>query len=402
MKTFTTHFLLFLALCFTQGATGQWIQSTLPSNYAVNDILFYGNMAYVATNGNGIFQTQNFTNWTPSNSGITTSVIYEVISAVEGAYITLYAATDAGLFRSTMLGFSWSPVNNGLSNLNVYTVESDGVNLFIGNGDGTFRSDNYGQSWSEITIGAPTQTTLCFFHNGSDVLAGLINPGDYLYRSTDQGVTWNPYGTGLYETQQIAKLGSELFAVSGTVMYHSTDDGLTWDLVGPGLPPGYYITDIATNDEYIYIATQGGGYVQHTDSTNFRMITAQLPLGGNNLTAVAVNENWIVFSTQSDGLWYRPLQVTQTPEKIPTINSVSCNPNPASKIVNVAFSLSEYTDLQIRLFNLAGEEIYQSKNLSFSSGDHTISLDLNELPAGVYFCTVQSKQNSLTKKLIIQ
>jgi ligand-binding sensor domain-containing protein len=122
---------LSLQMFFSVGYA-QWTQSTFPITNHVTDLKFYGNILYVATYGAGIFQTQNFTTWTPLNNGISTLNINEIITAIEGSNITLYAATDAGVFRSTMLGMNWTAVNNGLTNLNVATVYSDGTNLYAG------------------------------------------------------------------------------------------------------------------------------------------------------------------------------------------------------------------------------------------------------------------------------
>ncbi|HOW32216.1 MAG TPA: hypothetical protein PLP88_11685, partial [Bacteroidales bacterium] len=204
----------------------QWQQSTLPTDYIVTDIMQSNSYVFVATSNHGILKTQNFTDWSPSGSGISTDNVYEIISVIEqGAYITFYAATDAGAFRSTMLGYSWTPINNGITTLNLSAIFSDGTYLFAGAAGAAYRSEDYGQTWVPITIGTSNQVVTCFFRNGNDLLAGLMNSGNYLYRSTDNGLTWQPYGTGLYEIQQIAKLGDELFAISATVMYHSLDNG---------------------------------------------------------------------------------------------------------------------------------------------------------------------------------
>jgi photosystem II stability/assembly factor-like uncharacterized protein len=402
-----TRFLLIIAciacLAFTSvKVPAQWVQSSFPTSSQVTDMIYYGNIFYVATNDNGIFQSQDFSTWSPSNSGISTSNIREIITAIEGSFITFYAATDAGVFRSTMMGYSWTAVNNGLSDLNVQTVFSDGTNLFAGTAGGTFRSDNYGQSWSPVTIGAPNQIVRCFIKNGPNLLAGLIGTGDYLYRSTDNGLTWSPYGTGIYETTELIKLGNRLFANSYTVLYYSIDEGATWSLVGPGLPPGMPIMDLTTASDYLWIADIGGGYIQHSDSTNFISITAGMPLGGTNLSAVSVNDEWIVYGTIDNGIWYQPVSViTGINDCLYDQEGFSCFPNPTSGVFGLRSWVFGQKWVMIEIVNSYGKVLKSYNNRTIEqSNNGTVELDISSFPSGVYFIRINIENQMIVKKII--
>jgi len=404
-----TASIAFLAMISVKTAA-QWVQSTFPTGNHVTDMMFYGNILYVATSENGIYQTTNFTNWNPSNNGLTTSHVNQIISSVESSYVSFYAATDAGVFRSTMMGYSWTPVNNGLTNLNVGTIFSDGEILYAGTQQGSFRSENYGQSWTPISIGTPSQVVDCFFKNGPDMLAGLYGQGEYLYRSVDNGITWNPYGTGLYETNQIGKLDGELFAVSITIMYHSLDNGATWSQVGPGLVPGMPIFDITTGYDYLWIATMAGGYVQHTDSTNFRMITSGMPLGGTNLTAVAINDEWIVFGSIDNGVWYEPVDViTGIDDPLTPRDVFACFPNPTAgkfQITSTIRQLPDQTNSKEQIQNIEIIDLY-GKSMTFNNNrtieqlnNRTIELDISNFPSGIYFIRISSGNEMIVKKIV--
>jgi hypothetical protein len=389
-KKYKTLMLIWIAFYLSVHIHAQWIQSSLPSSYMVTDILQSNSYVYVATSGNGILKTQNFTDWTPSGSGIGTNTIYEITSAIEqGSFISFYAATDAGAFRSTMLGYSWVAINNGITNQNLSTIYADGTYLFAGAHGAAYRSENFGQSWTPMTIGTSNQTVSCFFRNGTDLLAGLIGMGEYLYRSTDNGLTWQPYGTGLYELQQINKLGDELFAISGTVMYHSLDNGATWSLVGPGLVPGMYISDLFPFEDYLFVATLAGGYVQHTDSTNFRLITAGMPLGGSMLSAVSVNEEWVIFGTINAGLWYAtPEILTDVKENPLDIRDIAISPNPASDQVLINLTTHSTIAMEVSLINHFGKLMRQKSFGNLQPGVHSLPIVLNDLPPGAYFLTI--------------
>jgi len=71
---------------------------------------------------------------------------------------TLYAGTDAGVFRSLNGGHSWSPVNTGLpDDANVLALAIDPTTpttLYAGTYGGMFRSLNGGSSWQATGLGA--------------------------------------------------------------------------------------------------------------------------------------------------------------------------------------------------------------------------------------------------------
>ena len=70
---------------------------------------------------------------------------------------TLYAGTyRGGVFKSMNGGESWSAVNTGLPNLNVFSLVIDPQTpptLYVGIEAGVFKSTNGGGSWSAVNTG---------------------------------------------------------------------------------------------------------------------------------------------------------------------------------------------------------------------------------------------------------
>ena len=61
---------------------------------------------------------------------------------------------DHGVFLSSNNGASWSAVNNGLTNLHMYSFAVSGTNIFAGtSGGGIFLSTNNGTSWTAVNNG---------------------------------------------------------------------------------------------------------------------------------------------------------------------------------------------------------------------------------------------------------
>ena len=71
----------------------------------------------------------------------------------------LFAGTaDAGVFRSTDDGASWQPVNTGLGDHHVHTLERHPSNpaiLFAGTDEGVYKSVDGGDTWQAINSGLP-------------------------------------------------------------------------------------------------------------------------------------------------------------------------------------------------------------------------------------------------------
>lgn len=389
---------ILLAIMASTSLQAQWTQSALPVSNQSTDLLSYGGIWYVATSDNGIQRSQNFTDWYPSFTGIGTSDIRRIISSVEGANIVFYASTANGVYRSTMMGYSWTAVNNGLTSLNAGAIFSDGNILLANTEDGVFRSEDYGQNWSAVNVGASNQLVRCFLKNGPDLLAGLANTGNYLYRSTDDGLTWSPYGTGLYEVNLLAKLDDELFAASATLMYHSTDNGLTWSPAGSGLVPGMYITDMTAHGDYLYVATHAGGYVQHRDSSSFRLITSGMPQGGYMINTVGADNDNIVFGTLSNGLWYAGSGVV-TGLNMPAQKPGRLFPDPASTVVTLNISSSSRGEFKVSVRNFCGQTVLSCG--IFNSGTDGLTFDVSNLPPGAYFILVEGGGWRETHKLLI-
>jgi hypothetical protein len=80
---------------------------------------------------------------------------------------------------------------------------------------------------------------------------------------------------------------------------------------------------------------------------------------------------------------------------------VDAYPNPANSIANIEISLENSADVVVTLVNTLGQEVYSSSN-NFRSGINTITLEVKNFEAGMYFDTVSSENFSTTKRLIIK
>jgi hypothetical protein len=127
-----------------------------------------------ATRGGGVFlSTNNGDTWTPLSNGLTNLNITRLLETASKA---LFAATDAGLFRSLNDGALWELVDASLpaTSLGAIAVNPSG-HLFAGliSGGGLYRSLDTGDSWQYIADGFPDVFIRSFgFDSSGRLLAG--------------------------------------------------------------------------------------------------------------------------------------------------------------------------------------------------------------------------------------
>ena len=131
---------LFAVICFlslsllSMKAQAQWVQTNGPyigtvRCFAVSNTNFFAGAA-----GGGVFlSTNNGTDWTAVNSGLTENDVLSL--AVSGT--NLFVGTiSGGVFLSTNNGTAWTAVDSGLTNTYVWALTVNGTNLFAGISDG--------------------------------------------------------------------------------------------------------------------------------------------------------------------------------------------------------------------------------------------------------------------------
>ncbi len=132
---------------------------------------------------------------------------------------TLYAGTDAGVFKSTDAGGQWTAVNQGLSNLEIVALVIDPQTptilyaaQFLG---GIFKSTDGGGQWvlvneglyedNRISKSSPPEPDVRMLvidpQTPTTIYAGRFNYG--VYKSLDGGGHWSAVNDGLPEFTRV-------------------------------------------------------------------------------------------------------------------------------------------------------------------------------------------------------
>lgn len=96
-----------------------------------------------------------------------------------------------------------------------------------------------------------------------------------------------------------------------------------------------------------------------------------------------------------DAAPYEPMSTTNV-EAITAINSMVVSPNPAADKSVLNLNLSNTSTLEIALFNAQGAKVQQVFAGQLLTGQHTIEVDMANLPAGAYWVRLQNEQGEIT------
>lgn len=234
-----------------------WTELTTGTGISfVNTITISGANIYVGTKTGIYVSKNNGSNWTslitappdPSTTGSFFSV------AVNGSNI--FATSFAvGVYRSTDGGAQWTLTTNGLTNLGLISITTNGNNIIAStsNSGGSFISTNTGTNWNPITL----PTTSSFATIGVNSYAATISG---VYSSSDNGNSWILQNTGLgnLNVSTILGSGNNLFAGAFGSVFLSSNGGV-WTSVSNGLP-SQAVQGIAISGSTIFVATDIGVY----------------------------------------------------------------------------------------------------------------------------------------------
>lgn len=82
-------------------------------------------------------------------------------------------------------------------------------------------------------------------------------------------------------------------------------------------------------------------------------------------------------------------------------DEVSVYPNPASDVLNIEYTLVKESAVNVRIYDLTGK-VVKVMNLGTEASGRTVStIDVGDLPEGIYLCEVNAGDSIIQKKVII-
>lgn len=143
--------------------TSTGLPSGVPGGLALSSYFAADPVAFVGVGARGVYHSADGgRTWKPS--GLDGRRVNDLVWLGP----TLYAATDAGLFRSQDAGQRWIPIGEGLEggalkDLLLPLAPDSGAEIFVATGDGVFRSADGGERWQRAGMQGQSVDVLATF-----------------------------------------------------------------------------------------------------------------------------------------------------------------------------------------------------------------------------------------------
>ncbi|MGH9936234.1 MAG: hypothetical protein ACREAM_08310, partial [Blastocatellia bacterium] len=195
-------------------------------------------------------------------------------------------------------------VNNGLTGADRFIVSlaASGADLFAATSlRNVYRSTDQGESWNSVSSGLPFATFRTLIVSGANLFLGTVSG---VYRSSDRGQNWRQVALGLgnRDVAAFAVSDNNIYAgTRGAGVFVSTNQGDSWTAVNSGLT-NMTILSLAVSGANLFAGTSGGGVFRSTDQgQNWTAVN----LGLTNLfvRSLAVSGANLLAGTGGDGVF---------------------------------------------------------------------------------------------------
>ena len=349
--------------------------------------------------------------------------------------LVLESSQGNNIFRSTDGGQTWNYVNLpesfGPFITRIASSQIDPDLIFISSDKGLIKSTDFGSTWTIKTMpdsweftffGPPIKISLA---DANIVWSGsAITNNSRIALSRDKGETWEE--TAAYDKAYMGNVtGLATHPINGSTAYvlfsqangpkilKTTDFGNSWnDISGyetdgveeskNGFPnvATYSLLVMPFDTNIIWTGTEIGLFESKDNGKSWHYADNGLPAVG--IWQMKIVNDQIVLATHGRGIWTLDVEeivATNNPEE----KNISFNiyPNPVGEQTFVTFNLPSKTKVDLSIYSLDGKRIKNIVNQNFQ-GEQKIAFDRNNLLPGMYFITLRTKYEVLSRKIIVQ
>ncbi|MGA2297288.1 MAG: T9SS type A sorting domain-containing protein [FCB group bacterium] len=369
-----------------------------------------GNNTYAGTSS-GIFVTTDYgDNWTDKNSGFKLRYPPAIWSLAKSDNNIFAGTLLYGIFLSTDKGENWVQKSNGLPYIDmgldtifpeeVYALMINNNYIFAGTQNGVYLSTDNGDNWIFKNNGLPQFDTnkrevFSLAVSGNNIFAGTRYG---VYMTSDNGDNW------FFKSKGLENLTFYSFAISGNNIYAatcfggiflSTNNGNDWVNIGR---KDTCIDEILIKDKYIFAS--GGFYISSDNGINWS--TYENGLKDFAIVSLILNGDYI-FAGDGDYGVYRAklsdLGITDVKETNQN-NETIIYPNPASSSFNLKYESPSYSKLQISIFDMLGNEVFNTSE-DCNIGMNEKIIDCQSLETGYYIVRLKQGERVEAKPLVI-
>ena len=352
---------------------------------------------YAATWEDGVFKSQdNGDTWFQQSNGLAGDALYTWALAFDEPNTNLYLGTAVGMYRSTDGGANWA--DRGLDNKfvrSIHVTEHGGV--WAGTlGEFAWFSADGGASWTQVNGGLISNYIFDFAEDTDDDLVyAATSFGVYKIASDASGATWTDVSAGMGNTFvnaiHVNPNNGRVIAGTNNGVYVSDDQGANWTLAGTPFTTTI-VYSLAQVGNRIFAGTLGTAGVQGKGEES-----VETQVVSSLLTADDQGETWEM--STFDGT----TSIEEGSNTIPEGFALDQNyPNPFNPVTTISFDLPQASDVQIRVFNVLGQEVALLVNRPFRAGtQHQVTFDASMLPSGVYLYSIEAAGFKATRTMVL-
>lgn len=247
----------------------------------------------------------------------------------------------------------------------------------------------------------------------SNTIAKNITPD---YGGNTQGIV--PNGTYPISISINPNDGNEIIVIFSNYnvksIWYSKDGGNTWEdiegnlsgLTGPSIRTA---SILPTTQDNIYLLGTSVGLFSTNNLNGANTIWN--PEGSDVIGNVVVEkldsryiDGRIICATHGRGIFIGNNLTTniEDNDNLRTNFNLEQNfPNPFNPYTQINFELKEKEKISLKVFDTLGKEIVTLAEGFYNSGKHKVKFDGSRLASGIYFYRLSTKNNSITKKMIL-
>ncbi len=419
MKTqFITLLILLSTLMFGQG--NQWLtynqtNTGLPSN-SIKAIDFDGPNAWIGIiSGLAINNGQNWDVYNTANSGLENNYIRCIAIDKTG---TKWIGTINGLvsINGSPNERSWSNYNtsnSGLSLNNITAVAVDNNNRkwfgTWGGGVSTLHNGSW-QNYDMYNSPLPVNGIYDIKVDGYNTVWIASHGGGLTRFDGDTWLSYNANNSNLpsdvvysidFDGQNNIWLGTDLGLVkfdgdSHWTLYNSGNTG--WNFTG------VLCVKYEAASQKLYFGTYNGMGIYENGVFNFKK-TSNSSLVHNWVSVISIDSDgnkWI--GTLGGGLSvYNENGITISVMDMASLSgsvSLKAYPNPAKDMITFEFTAKENRTVTIKIYDLTGQLQKEAGSMCSEAGVQSYTVNISEMPSGLYYFTIDNGEKVRTSKLV--
>ncbi len=402
-------------LLFTQG----WFPQNSGTNKPLFDVHFADTQhGWIASQTNTILYTSDGgSTWTDLQPP--PSVNYwgiHFVSTLEG-----WAVGSPGKIRHTTNGGTTWEDQTGTSYYNwaVFFVDADNGWIAGGRAQGfpsppparyIYHTTNGGDDWNSQLFDSdePYLRSIHFF----DINIGYaVGEGGQIFHTTDGGANWLQQTSGtlthLYSVHASTPDTAWAVGVQGLVL-RTTNGGSSWDQIDVGTSYGLgrvcFVDDMTgwiaggdvVNGTIVFTADGGDNWEPQNSGTSNGLYSLYFT---DPDTGWAVGLNGTIIHTTNGGVAVEEIGNIKQPQTDVILGQNS--PNPFSRATVISFSLPKAGYVDLRVYDLIGQEVATLVDGELPAGEHHVDFDRRNLPSGVYFYRLNAGDVIRTKICVL-